>query len=33
MASYLISDIHGALREFEELLKVCGFRDNGADEL
>lgn len=33
MATYAISDIHGALDEFEILLKRVGFRYDGSDEL
>lgn len=33
MATYVISDIHGALDEFHRLLKKIGFRYDGSDEL
>lgn len=33
MAVYAISDLHGALDEFQRLLKRIGFRYNGKDEL
>ena len=33
MATYAISDIHGALDEFKALLRKIGFRPDGSDEL
>lgn len=33
MASYFISDIHGALKELESIIKLTGFRNDGNDEL
>ena len=33
MAVYAVSDIHGALDEFERLLKKIGFQGSGPDTL